>query len=73
VVCRVADAGAEVTRAAVDVWQLAGQAITAGFMAGAVYGAIRADLKNLYYRAEANERRVEQAHARIDKLLEGHA
>lgn len=39
-------------------------------MAGAIYGGIRADLKNLHERvAEAKEAAV-RAHTRIDSLLE---
>lgn len=37
--------------------------------AGAVYGAIRADLRNLRERIGANEATSKEAHGRIDDIL----
>jgi hypothetical protein len=35
----------------------------------ATYGAIRADLKAMHTRIERNEKSLDDAHSRIDKLL----
>jgi hypothetical protein len=46
------------------------QILVGVFTAGAIYGAIRADIKNLYARTEWNEKRADKAHERIDELLQ---
>ena len=52
-----------------DLFQLgaliAGQLVTAG----AIYGGIRADIRNAIERAAAAEARADKAHQRIDTLL----
>ena len=40
------------------------------FVAAAVYGGIRADLKHLHDLVDRNSRATAKAHERIDKLLE---
>lgn len=41
------------------------------FTAGAIYGAIRTDIKNLHFKAEELARSINRAHERLDNLMEG--
>lgn len=45
------------------------QALYGLFLAGAVYGGIRADLKAMHERLKSQEVAVQHAHRRIDDLL----
>lgn len=49
--------------------QLALELLGMAFTAGAIYGAIRADLKSTRERAEAAHLRADEAHERIDAVL----
>jgi hypothetical protein len=46
-----------------------GQVLYGLFLAGAVYGGIRADLKAIHERVKGQEVAVQNAHRRIDDLL----
>lgn len=46
-----------------------GQALYGLFLAGAVYGGIRADLKGMHERLKGQELALQNAHRRIDDLL----
>ena len=49
------------------LWQVAAFLVTAG----AVYGGIRNDLKDMHRRIDSNERAIEKAHERIDDCAIG--
>lgn len=46
-----------------------GQVLYGLFLAGAVYGGIRADLKGMHERLKGQELAVRDAHRRIDDFL----
>lgn len=50
--------------------ELIGQVLAAVFTAGAIYGAIRADIRALIERVGNVERSASRAHQRIDSLLQ---
>lgn len=53
-----------------DGFTIAAVVISQIFGAGAVWGAVRSDIKYLHEKTAAAERRADEAHARIDDLYE---
>jgi len=53
------------------VLEIATLLVTGLFTGGAVYGAIRADLRYMRERIAANEHTASRAHERIDDFLRG--
>lgn len=52
---------------AINIWMwIAGQIIAGA----AIWGGIRADIKAMHIRIEHTEKSVDEAHIRIDRLLE---
>ena len=56
----------------VDLGQLLVSLVTLAVGAGAIYGAIRADLKRLHERTNDISQSVQHAHRRIDDILGTH-
>jgi hypothetical protein len=54
-----------------DGFTIAAMVIGQVFTAGAVYGAIRGDIKHLHYSVQSARESAKAAHERIDELYQG--